>query len=411
MWVKTTLIAATVAALVLGACTPAGEPPVETFGLAATVEVDLAEVFAAIHDDDATGVRDVDEADQVRVTPQVWATAATAEMLALWCDQLGGALAVQAVGARVQARCTATPAVTAQGRLRALQMNVAGPDLGRLVGLPPFDLGDDPVLDALVAACGQADGASCDELFELAPQGSAYRQRSGGVEEPASDDSGAPRPVRDHPRVLAQRAPVSLEVVVVAEGRLVDVSDGARVSDDGVVRVSWDIDTRAASVPVAVSVRTASWWNGLRVLLAGVAAASATALVVLHDLPRRRRAPRAVLPQQPGTPQNVDQAALRPPSFADPDSYTSFPPEWSDDTADDADTIDPVGEWPGPVAPQPFAAPPRAPALPPLAPPFPQQPPVALPAVPPPPGWYPDPLDVTRVRWWDGSAWGPAQPR
>ena len=29
----------------------------------------------------------------------------------------------------------------------------------------------------------------------------------------------------------------------------------------------------------------------------------------------------------------------------------------------------------------------------------------------PPPGWYPDPADASRRRYWDGSAWPPVRPR
>lgn len=32
--------------------------------------------------------------------------------------------------------------------------------------------------------------------------------------------------------------------------------------------------------------------------------------------------------------------------------------------------------------------------------------PVAAPHLSAPPGWYSDPLDPSRRRWWDGSAWG-----
>lgn len=64
-------------------------------------------------------------------------------------------------------------------------------------GTEPRQLGDDPRLDGLYAACRDGGGAACDQLFDDAPLGSAYEEFAstcGGRSKQARCADGAPLP-------------------------------------------------------------------------------------------------------------------------------------------------------------------------------------------------------------------------
>jgi hypothetical protein len=70
---------------------------------------------------------------------------------------------------------------------------------------------------------------------------------------------------------------------------------------------------------------------------------------------------------------------------------------------------EPAGAVPPPVAPHPVAPPSTAPPMTIVPPAAPEAPVAAVPVAPsggnPAAGWYPDPADPDRLRWWDGADW------
>jgi hypothetical protein len=416
---------AAVAALLLSAC--AGDPDAAetvTFDLTSTVTVDLGELYAATHPapgapaethdaDDAPADYAPTEGAPERPSVEQWADASSRLLLRHWCDQLGGRLTVQASGATVRADCTATVEADMDGRLRSVRRAVPVPDRSLLSGLPPFDRGDDPALDELLAACTAGEEGDCRELFELAPEGSRYRERSGMQVADTAEDADP----LEHPRRVADRTPIAVGLAVVSDGRLVEVTPAAEVlEENGTVRAFWRFEQLTEPTPVSLTVRVGSWWNLWRMLLGAVALASLGSLGYLYGIPQRIRAtrPRPVrqTPQPETNAAGYEPVVPRPPSFADPDSYTSFPAEWADEADTDTVDVDPVGEWGADTEPEPPRRSDASGALPPLAPSSsPVDLPLDLPPSPPPAGWYPDPVDPSQTRWWDGTSWGPAKPR
>lgn len=413
--------AAAAAALLLSACSTQADPvEVERLDLVAGITLDLSHLYDMLHpvadsQDDAEGEGEplanaADDTAPARPPADQWARVSSQSMLRDWCSQLDGRLSVRTVDATVHADCAASVEPVAEGRLRSAVIRVPAPDVTLLSELPPFDRGDDQVLDELLASCTEGEEGDCRALFDIAPAGSRYRDRS-GIDAEADEDALT----LEHPRLAADRIRFDIDLDVSGAGRLVETSSGAAVSQaEGAFAASWSVQRATEPLEVSLAVRVGSWWNVWRALFALLALSSLASLGHLYDIPGRLLTSRTQKteksPQQVMHTQPYEQSVPRPPSFADPDSYTSFPAQWADpdDAGYDDFPVEPVGEWdaasgsgmPHPSMPS-GALPPHAPSTPPLD----------VPPAPPPAGWYPDPHDPVQMRWWDGSVWGPAAPR
>lgn len=113
-------------------------------------------------------------------------------------------------------------------------------------------------------------------------------------------------------------------------------------------------------------------------------------------------------PAEPGGPSTSDRPHPLPPLTGGGPAEPPPPPPTEPVAPPQPPPAAPVPPLPPPGAPAPPAppVPPPAPVAPasPVPPPAPEPHPTPHPA-PPKPGWYPDPKNPTRVRWWDGTTW------